>query len=472
ATIAVVGGIDIILLSATDGALVRRFGGPGGRVSSVDLSPDRTRLLTGGSSRVPQVWTIATGRLVASLPRHRDWVQGCVFTADGTRIISGCRDGVLQVFDATTGELLERLPGHDGFVWDVRREPRGTVLSVGRDGTLRRWAADHAGSFAGAKELPVAVDASVAVLPVAGSGGVEGPRIIVAGRPATTLVVDPATGRARGRRDIPSATTITWSAVDGPRDRLALTMLDAPTCVVRIATDEPGNGAEEVVQLTDHSAGRVAWSPSGQLVIVCNGTTSVIRGFDETLAEEVEIDRLAHACDAVGFAPDGGTLALGGRSLLRLIPIARRGLPRPTGPPRSVIFDESFGSVFAAAWAPDGRRLAVASKLGNVRILDPRDGSTLHVLSGHRESILALGWSADGRVLYSADAESLKMTDSVTGVPLDTFSPGWSIHAAVLTGPPESPDRWLVVGGEAAFHERTAAGQSGRGRVLVVDLAR
>lgn len=137
-----------------------------------------------------------------------------------------------------------------------------------------------------------------------------------------------------------------------------------------------------------------------------------------------------------------------------------------------MILDELFGGVFAVAWAPDGRRLAIGSKSGNVRIIDSRDGTTLHVLSGHRDFIRALDWSADGRVLFSADCESLKMTDTATAIPIDDFSPGWSIHAMALAGPPSDPDRWLVVGGEAALEPRSGDGTPGRGRVLVVDLER
>ena len=471
-TIAVVGGIDTLLLSAADGSIVRRFGGHGGSVGSVDIAPDRTRLVTAGMGQVPRVWRIATGDLIASLPRHREWVQGCVFTADGTRIVSGCRDGVLQVFDAATGELLERLPGHDGRVWDVRREAGGTVVSVGRDGTLRRWATGHAGSFAGARELPVAVDACVAVFPVAGSGGLDQAGIVVAGTPATTIVVDPATGREIVRHGIPAAANMVWSAIDEPRGRVALALRDAPLAVATITGLGSANAAAESRTGIDVIAHRVAWSPGGQLVTVTNRTTSVVRGRDAALAEEVKIDRLDDPCDAVAVAPDGGTIALGGGAVLRVAPIARHGPPRPSGPPRSVFFDQSFGSVYDVAWSPDGTRLAVASKSGNVRIVDARDGSTLQVLAGHRDFIRALGWSADGRVLYSADGESLKITDSVTAVPIDTFSPGWSIHAVALAGPPQDPDRWLVIGGEAALEERSADGPAGRGRLLVVDLGR
>jgi len=471
-TIAVVGGIDTLLLSTADGSIVRRFGRQGERVGSVDIAPDRTRLVTAGMGKVPSVWRIATGDLIASLPRHRDWVQGCVFTADGTRIVSGCRDGVVQVFDAATGELLERLPGHDGRVWDVRREAGGTVVSVGRDGTLRRWAAGHAGSFAGAREIPVAVDACIAVFPVAGSGGLDQAGIVVAGTPATTLVVDPATGRELVRHGIPAPVNMNWSAIDAPRGRVALTLPDTPLAVATIMESGSANVVVRFRAGNDANVQRVAWSPNGQLVTVTNGTTSVVRGRDAALAEEVEIDRLDDPCDAVAVAPDGGTIALGGGAVLRLVPIARHGPPRPSGPPRSVFFDQSFGSVYDVAWSPDGTRLAVASKSGNVRIVDARDGTTLQVLAGHRDFIRALGWSADGRVLYSADGESLKITDSVTGVPIDTFSPGWSIHAVVLAGPPQDPDRWLVVGGEAALEERSADGPAGRGRLLLVDLGK
>jgi len=471
-TVAIAGGAEVMLLSVADGAVIRRFVGHEGSVGSIDLSPDRTRLVTAGTDRTPRVWDLATARLLAILPRHPHWVQGCVFSADGGRIVTGCRDGVLQVFDAETGMFRERLPGHVGRTWDVRRETGGTVLSTGADGTLRRWSTEDLEGFAGARESAVATGPVVKVLPVAadepgardGTATAQRLEVIVVGKGGGALVVDPTTGRERARLTHAPRAELVDAAIDGPRHRLAIASSAGPAAVVSMDGSPDG---ERVVHATGH---RLAWTASGRLVTASREADGVVVGRGDSLGDEVEIDRLGQVCHAVAVSPDGGTVAAGGLALLHLTPIARQGLPRAVGSSRSIGIDASFGGVAVIAWAPDGKRLAIGSTSGNVRILDALGGQTLQVLSGHRSGVVALAWSADGRVVISADSESLRVTDSLTAVPIDFFTPGWSIRSVALPGLPASPDRWLVIGGEAAEARPSADGVPGRGRLLVVDL--
>lgn len=278
------------------------------------------------------------------------------------------------------------------------------------------------------------------------------------------LVLDAESGKEQEWLVRPLRVGAVDAAVDPTRDRIAVVYSDGPASVLQI-----GEGGADERNFHD-VAHRVAWTPSGQAVTVSREHDGVVLGRDDTLSNEIEIDRLGQFCHAVAVSQDGGVVAAGGLSLLHLTPIAKRGRPRAVGATRQIRIDPSFGGLAVIAWAPEGQRLAIGSTTGHVRILDARSGDTLQVLSGYRGSICAIAWSADGRAVISADAESFRVSDSATAVMIDSCTPGWAIRSLALAGPSDTPDRWLVVGGEATEERLSANGEPGRGRVMVVDI--
>lgn len=473
ASIVVAGGHQILILGAVDGRVIREFTKHEGSVGTIDIAPDGTRLLSGGTDRIPRVWDLATGELLLELPRHPEWVQGCVFTADGKRIVTGCRDSVLQVFDAASGAVLHRLTGHAGRVWDLRREPGGTVLSVGADGTLRRWHPWQSDALAGVQETAIALDSVFRLLPLPGpdpstrADASSAPGVVIVPKRGEPIVVDGGDGRTRRtlRATLDGSVALLDAAIDRGGERVAV--LDSREELRLLsATDRPEDDAS-----LHRRWRRVSWTPSGALVAGTDDSTSVILGCDaiDGTPDEV-IGRLSAPCDALAVSLDGAEVAAGGGSVLHLTPITRQGPPRRAGPTRSLRLDDTFGGLFTVAWSPNGRKLALGSKKGNVRIIDAATGKTLRVLPGHRLGVTSLVWSSDGRMLISTDDESIRLSDTETAVAIDTFTPGWTVRSATLTGVPGAPDRWLVIGGESSGALPSADGTPGHGRLLVVDL--
>jgi serine/threonine protein kinase/WD40 repeat protein len=471
--IAIAGGRQIMLLRSADGSLIREWVGHLGAIVSLDVSPDGTRLLSAGHDRVPRVWDIASGDLVCELPLHPLWVQGCVFTADGTRIVSGCRDGVLQVFDAASGELLCRLPGHVDGTWDVRREPGGTVLSTGADGTVRRFVPRRASVLTTATEwsLPTGlIDRGLPFMSrdelVAGGPGAA-LRVVVVPRSEGARIIDGRNGRTLEVLEPPADPKVITlhSALDRHRDRLAVFESNYDLRLIPLC----GRGAVE--PHVDRSWIRIDWTADGLTLAATTHAPSTIVARDET-GQETVLDRIDAHCNAFSLSPDGSLLAAGGRALLGITPLTRQGAPRPARPTRSYGLEPSFGSLFTLAWSPDKTRLAIGSQQGNVRVLDAATGTTLRVMPSHRNAIHSLVWSADGRTVISSDDEAVRICDSATMVAIDTIIPGWAVRSAALAGPPDAPERWLVVAGDSPHALPTAEGASGRGRLLVVDLGR
>lgn len=87
-------------------------------VSSLDWSPDGTRLASASNDQLIRVWDTRTGDLLLSLPGHSRTVTSVAWSHDGTRIASAGRDLTIRIWDACKSyELnqrqLQRNEGND-----------------------------------------------------------------------------------------------------------------------------------------------------------------------------------------------------------------------------------------------------------------------------------------------------------------------------------------------------------------------
>jgi WD40 repeat protein len=113
---------------------------------------------------------------------------------------------------------------------------------------------------------------------------------------------------------------------------------------------------------------------------------------------------------AVAFSPDGKTLLFGGKNPILLD--TGTGLPRPG---REI----SDRNVSAAAFSADGKRLAIGTMAGIVRIADPTTGVNLATPITQKGTLKTVAFRPDGKVLLVAgqfgvslrvyDANSLQM---------------------------------------------------------------
>lgn len=97
------------LRDAATGELLLRFAGDPGPVSSVAISPDGTRAVSGhfgDLSKNLRLWDTTTGQLIRAFAGHGGAVRAVAFSPDGTRVLSGSYDHSVKLWDAATGELL------------------------------------------------------------------------------------------------------------------------------------------------------------------------------------------------------------------------------------------------------------------------------------------------------------------------------------------------------------------------------
>jgi len=111
-----------------------------GLVSSVALSSDGTRIVSGSSDQSVRVWDALTGAELMALNGHTDWVTSIAFSSDGTRIVSGSSDQSVRVWDALTGAELMALNGHTDWVTSVAFSSDGTrIVSGSSDQSVWVW---------------------------------------------------------------------------------------------------------------------------------------------------------------------------------------------------------------------------------------------------------------------------------------------------------------------------------------------
>jgi hypothetical protein len=160
---------------------------------------------------------------------------------------------------------------------------------------------------------------------------------------------------------------------------------------------------------------------------------------------------------AAAFSPDGSKLACGGfDSVLRVFDMANGKLLHQ--------FTGNKGPINAIAWAPDGSLVATAGLDKTVRLWDLDNGRQLHAFEGHAEWVLNLAYSPDNRWLVSAgkdqvlkiwDIESKKERFNLTG------------HKSGIQSVAISPDARVIASGSWDQHIRLWDAATGKEKFLL-----
>ena len=148
--VAVASGATVQLLdpagrTVADAVLPRAMGGA---VSVLAVCPGGRWLAVGDWAGGVRVWEVVTDVGVRLVPkadgqRHAGRVTALTFTRDGRALVSGGRDRLVVLWDPTTGQERATLMGHTDPVVDLGVLPGDAgLVTVGRDGAVKRWRAD------------------------------------------------------------------------------------------------------------------------------------------------------------------------------------------------------------------------------------------------------------------------------------------------------------------------------------------
>jgi RNA polymerase sigma factor (sigma-70 family) len=357
------------------GKFLRRLNVAG---SALAYSPDGT-LLAGG----PQVWDFAADKeLSANDQAHHGAVQH-VLTAAGDVVITASDDNTIRVWDAATGRPRRKL-AHDGWVRDIALSPDGSRLaSNSLDDTVCLW--------------DVATGRKIYRLPGHGRLG---------GRRAVGFTAD---GRA----------FLSWG------DDMRLRKWDVRTgkavaehvirpAGVPVAGEDDVAAREKFIDL-----GNGCFTPDGKRLIV--QAAGKFHVFDTATGKELRhFPSEGGVPIALTVSPDSKLLlaTAWARSVEVKLPDGTRQITTPNAHPvawgdlatgrlqkRIDLPEQLAGPV---AFAPDGRRFAVASSNPgtHIRIVEVATGREVRRIEGFRGVVRSLAFLADGRRLVSGMEDS------------------------------------------------------------------
>jgi hypothetical protein len=91
-------------------ACLRTLQGHSECVTSVSVTPDGRRAVSGSDDKTLRVWDLESGQCLRTLAGHSGVVTSVSVTPDGRRAVSGSYDGTLRVWDLESGQRVALFP--------------------------------------------------------------------------------------------------------------------------------------------------------------------------------------------------------------------------------------------------------------------------------------------------------------------------------------------------------------------------
>lgn len=433
----------------------------GTSVSQLALSPDGTQVAAYGGGQL-SLWDTKTGGVVrrVELPKQAQSLQASlVWLADGR--------GIVLLQGADTRDVA-RLRGSDGSVWEFTDEktvPKirpdwGTSLAVKvvkgdplpADGEAD-WCyavSPDGKTLAVGRGRALSMDVGIfspIVLPV---GGLDEDRAILL-RPLKTGAIVSELPRPKELARLPGNCKVLLFTPNGKRLVALKQVKDGHLVIVWDLASGKETARFKAPRQTDNPGesghGPVAVSDTTVAIGLEGGGTTL---WDLATLKERKLDT-AHVAKAswqyggtvaVAFAPDGQTLATGGRDgLVKLWDVVSGRHLRT--------LELQYTQVEALAWSRDGGTVASAGRGGVIRLRDAATGKDLCPQPGHLAGVFRTVLSPDAKTAVTAGWDrTVRSWDTATGRELRVVA--GLVHELAV-----SPDSRTVIASDPEGRLRT-----------------
>lgn len=396
-------GGTVVVWAAGSSELVLQFQGDD-FLSPVLFHPAGDGLLTVGADHTPELRDIRTGAVIRRWTGHAEPVTALAAAPDGRLFLSADRDGAVRIHDlaaahpgaAGAEEPVRIVRAHDRWIVTAAFHPSGAFFATGyEDGTATVWE-----TATGRQAAAIAGDGARLTY----CGFDPAGRHLVTGTSRGALrVYESTSGRLVLQRLNPECNMFSGSfSPDGARFASGglrrLTIWETATWTMRVSLQGHGGSIEAC-----------AFSPDGRCA-VSGSVDGKVALWDVT---EVEIERGGDPADTPSSISDLAFDSAGDGLVTSDMDGAVRVWDGRTGRPLRIL--ARAGPAHDPVWltcialSADGRWVAAGSIEAEpcVRVWDAQTGAEAACFRGHADAVNACAFSPDGRLLASADNDSI-----------------------------------------------------------------
>jgi WD40 repeat protein len=364
-------------------------------VSALKFVLSGKAILSAGRDQTQLVWDVESGRTLTTLNGHKSWVEAIAISPDGRTVATAGQDSLIRLWDTTTWQPLLPPRGHFQTIWNLQSVSGGRfLLSEATDETARLW---DMSSGEEVRSWPTAQRGQSALPTPDGSG-------VLIQEVGDTVLFHPVLG-GPGRLLAVRGTPLAFS----PDGRMLATQIDA-----QIRSWSWPEGTALTSAPLPNKASCVAFLPDGRLVARGNTlptgerreVTQFCRIIDLAtgkLGAELELESGMYRRSLIA-APDGDTLfvcTMREKSNYKYSLARQAVIKQFERPEQSDFYFYQIGF----ALSPNGAMTATGANDGSIILHETATGQIRSVLRGHRQSVIALAFSPDGKKLYSGGPE-------------------------------------------------------------------